>query len=407
MPGDSPRLLILFITAFVDMVGLTMILPLLPFYATNLGASATTVGLLIAAFSGAQLVVAPVWGKFSDRYGRRPAILAGLLVTAIAYLLFAYAGSILALLISRIVQGIGGGTIGVVQAYVTDASTPERRTRSLGWLSAVTSLGAVAGPAFGSSMIAIGGATAPGLAAASLAVLVAGFGWRYLGESRDLLSTAERAAATTSGRAVLDVLTRWRDQPSRLIWIYTIGIGAFYGTGQIAPLLLEQRFGITERTAGYFFMYLGGMGVVVRSLVLGRVVDRLGEPRLSRLGILLLSAGLVLTGLAHGYPVLLAGFTLMPFGTAFLFPCLTGMLSQIVPRAERGLYMGVQQAFGGVSRVGFPIAAGIAIDRSGAGVPFWVSGALVLLTLPLAMVVHPPARAGPAAGGSRPPGGAP
>ncbi len=121
------RLLVLFVTAFVDMVGLTMIIPLLPFYATELGASATVVGLLVSAFAVAQLVVAPVWGRFSDRYGRRPAILAGLLLTGSAYVIFAFAGSVLVLLLSRLVQGAGGGTIGVVQAYVADASPPEER----------------------------------------------------------------------------------------------------------------------------------------------------------------------------------------------------------------------------------------------------------------------------------------
>jgi MFS family permease len=110
------RLLVLFVTAFVDMVGLTMVIPLLPFYATDLGASATVVGLLVSAFSVAQLAVAPVWGRFSDRYGRRPAILAGLLLTACAYVIFAFAGSVAVLLLSRLVQGLGGGTIGVVQA---------------------------------------------------------------------------------------------------------------------------------------------------------------------------------------------------------------------------------------------------------------------------------------------------
>src|SRR5262249_39070836 len=113
------------------MVGLTMIMPLLPFYARGLGASATIVGLLVAAFSAAQLAVAPLWGRLSDRYGRRPAILAGLLVTSAAYVLFALAGSLGLLLVSRMIQGIGGGTIGVVQAYVADASPPEGRTKSL------------------------------------------------------------------------------------------------------------------------------------------------------------------------------------------------------------------------------------------------------------------------------------
>jgi MFS family permease len=380
------RLLVLFVTAFVDMVGLTMIIPLLPFYATELGASATVVGVLVSAFSVAQLAVAPVWGRFSDRYGRRPGILAGLLLTSCAYVIFAFAGSVPVLLLSRLVQGLGGGTIGVVQAYVADASRPEERTKSLGWLSAVTSLGAVAGPAFGSLMISIGGKAAPGLAAAALALLVAGFAARFLAESRQLgVSGSHAVPSTTSPRqAIIRVLSHWHEPASRLIWIYTIGIGAFYGTIQVVPLLLMNRLGVTEHNIGYFVMYLGGMGVVVRSLLLGRLVDRLGEARLSRLGIVLLAAGLASTGLASHGGILFLGFTLMPLGTAFLFPCVTGLLSRVVPSNERGLYMGVQHTFGGLSRVLFPVAAGLLMDRFGVGVPFWISALLVLGTLPFA-----------------------
>jgi MFS family permease len=380
------RLAVLFVTAFVDMVGLTMIVPLLPFYATDLGANATVVGLLVSAFSVAQLAVAPLWGRFSDRYGRRPAILAGLLLTAGAYLIFAYAGSVAVLLLSRLVQGLGGGTIGVVQAYVADASSPEERTKSLGWLSAVTSLGAVAGPAFGSLMISVGGRPAPGLAAAALAILVAGFAARFLGESRQLTTSGSHPPASTTlpRQAIARVLSHWHEPASRLIWIYTIGIGAFYGTIQVSPLLLTSRLGVNEQNVGYFVMYLGGMGVVVRSLLLGRAVDLLGEARLSRLGLVLLAAGLGCTGLgAHG-AIIFLGFTLMPFGTAFLFPCVTGLLSRVVPGNERGLYMGVQHTFGGLSRVLFPVAAGLLMDRFEVGVPFWISGLLVLATLPFA-----------------------
>jgi MFS family permease len=385
------KLLVLFVTAFVDMVGLTMIVPLLPYYATDFGASATTVGLLISAFSIAQLAVAPSWGRFSDGYGRRPAILAGLLLTALAYVLFAFAGSIVALLVSRLIQGAGGGTIGVVQAYVADASTPKERTKSLGWLSVVTSLGAVAGPAFGSAMIGIGGRRAPGIGAAILSLLVAVFAWRYLRESRELRpSASHKIPPTTTGRAAIRrVVTHWQEPASRLIWIYTIAIGAFYGTIQTSPLLLADRFNVTAQNIGYFVMYLGGMGVVVRSLVLGRMVDRFGEARLSRFGVVLLALGLTVTGLAWGWPPLILGFTLMPIGTAFLFPCVTGLLSGVVPSNERGLYMGVQHTFGGVSRVAVPIAAGFLMDHAGVGVPFWLSGLLVLGTLPLtAALLH-------------------
>ena len=360
-----------------------MIVPLLPYYATEFGAGAATVGLLISAFSVAQLAVAPVWGRLSDRYGRRPAILAGLLITSAAYLVFGFAGSVPALLLARVVQGIGGGTIGVVQAYVADVSPPEERTKSLGWLSAITSLGAVAGPAFGSLMVSLGGQEFVGLGAAGLAALVAVFAWWFLVESRNA-PAAEHAAPPRTGRAAIaQVLSRWHEPAPRLIWIYAIGIGAFYGTIQTVPLLLSDRLGVTERTVGYFVMYLGGMGVVVRTLVLGRAVDRLGEARLARLGIVILAAGLIATGAARGSAMLAAGFTLMPLGTAFLFPCVTGLLSRAVPGAERGLYMGVQHTFGGVSRVAFPIAAGLLMDRFGVGVPFWLAGVLVLASLPL------------------------
>lgn len=378
------RLIVLFVVAFVDMVGLAMIVPLLPYYATEFGASALVVGLLISAFSIAQLACAPVWGRLSDRYGRRPAILAGLAVTAAAYVLFGFARSIPLLLFARLVQGLGGGTIGVVQAYVADASASTERTKSLGWLSAVTSLGAVAGPALGSGLDAAGGPKAVGLGAAALALLVAVFAWRFLRETREPAGRPSGAHTLTTGRAAMvRVLTQVNEPASRLIWIYTIAIGAFYGTIQTSPLLLSERLGVTEHSIGFFIMYLGGLGVVIRTLILGRMVDWLGETRLARAGIVILAAGLALTGVAHDLPVLLAGFTLMPFGTAFVFPSVTGLLSQAVSARERGLYMGVQHTFGGVSRVAFPIAAGFLMDASNVGVPFWISAILVVATLPL------------------------
>ena len=391
------KLLVLFITAFVDMVGFVIVLPLLPYYATEFGANALQVGILISSFSLAQLAVAPLWGRASDRYGRRPMILAGLVLSAVAYVVFAFAGSLWLLLLSRVVQGMGGGTIGVVQAYVADATPPEQRTKALGWLSAVTSLGAVVGPAFGSILDQAFGRHAPGLVAAALASLIAVFAWRFLRESREMRASGAFAApATTSGRVALRrVVSRPGEPASRLIWIYAIAIGAFYGTGPTMPLLLSARLGITEHGIGYFFMYFGAMGVIARAGLLGWALDRLGEARLARLGIVLLASGLALLSAAHGYPVLLVSMTLMPLGTAFLFPCVTGLLSQVVTSGDRGLYMGVQQTFGGVSRVAFPVAAGFAMDAYGYGTPFLAAAAMVLVTLPLtgAMAGYAPAKA--------------
>src|SRR5213075_3213194 len=144
------KLTVLMITAFVDMLGLAMIIPLLPFYATKMGAYATIVGVLIAAFSVAQLASSPLWGRVSDRYGRRPALLVGLGASGIAFIIFAHATAWWMLLLSRIVQGAGGGTTGVVQAYVGDALEKKDRAKALGWISAATSEGVMIGPAIGS-----------------------------------------------------------------------------------------------------------------------------------------------------------------------------------------------------------------------------------------------------------------
>ena len=377
------KLTVLMITAFVDMLGLVMILPLLPFYATKLGGSATIVGGLIAAFSLAQLLSAPLWGSFSDRYGRRPALLSGLILSAVAYVIFAFAGSIWMLLFSRLVQGAGGGTIGVVQAYVADVSDPKDRARSLGWLSAVTSLGAVIGPAIGSALVQLWGRHAPGLAAAAFSVLVSMFAWEFLRESNSEVTTTDEHATMehVEGSVMWNVIAHPSQPAPRLIWIYTIAIGAFYGMAPTLPLVLQKYLPITESNVGYFVMYLGGMGFVVRSLILGRMIEWLGEANLARLGLLVLGLGLGLVAAIRSYSMVIVSFTLMPVGTAFLFPSITAMLSRVVPRSRRGLYMGVQQTFGGVSKVAFPVATGIAMDRLGLGVPFIVAGVIVAATL--------------------------
>ena len=381
------RLIVLFVIAFVDTIGAALVVPILPFYATRYGASAFLVGLLVSSFSVAQLLSAPVWGRLSDRYGRRPAILAGLTISALSYIVFAFATSWEVLLVSRLVQGLGGGTIGVVSAYVADASPPDQRTKAIGWLTTVTSLGWLSGAALGSLLVTLGGERTPGLFTASVSLLVAAFASQYLVESRTMRTsgTMRVPPKVRSGReAIVHVLAHGGEPAPRLIWIYAVGIGAFYGTAAVMPLLLEERLGITEHTIGYVVMYFAGLGVVIRAGVLGRMVDWLGEPRLSRIGIVLLAIGLALGGFGRSHPVLFTSFTLMPIGTAFLFPCVTGMLSQLVSASERGLYLGVQQTFGGIARVGFPVLAGALMDRFGRGTPFVISAALVLLTLPLA-----------------------
>ena len=274
------RLSILMATAFIDMIGFAMVLPLLPFYAVNLGADDWMIGPLVAVFAVAQLVTAPVLGRVSDRYGRRPVIMMGLVAGAIAYTIFGLATSLWMLFLSRFAQGMGGGTTGVLQAYIADTTAPSQRARALGWLSAATSGGIMIGPAIGSLAIKLGPA-APGLFAAALCLANLAFAARWLPEPkarRPLDGTTTGTYVRPSIRsAAWEVLRRPTGSVAHLVWIYAVGMGAFTAMTSILPLFLWYRFGITEETIGFFFVYVGFLSMIIRALFLGWLVDQLGE----------------------------------------------------------------------------------------------------------------------------------
>jgi MFS family permease len=377
----NAKLFVLIVTNFVDMVGLLMIIPLLPFYARDLGGGALIVAILMGAFTAAQLLSAPLWGRFSDKYGRRPALLVGLTAAGIAYVVFAFAHTIWLLLLSRLVQGAGGGTVGVIQAYVADSVEFDNRVKVLGWLSAATNVGVAIGPALGSAALKFG-SRGPGLAAASLCVINIFFAWRFLRESRDM-SEAHDKKPRSSRTVIARVVTHPAEPAPRLIWIYSIAMGAFSGLMAILALFLADRFGVGKDNIWIFYTYVGAISVVTRAGILGRMVDRFGEAQLSRIGLSLLATGLATLPLARGYVSLAVAVALIPLGTAFTFPCVTSMLSRVISSRERGLYMGVQQTFGGLSRVLVPLWAGFSYDHFGRTVPMFTSAGLVLATIAL------------------------
>ena len=405
----------LMFAAFVDMLGLLMVVPQLPFVATRLGAGGFAVGALVSSFSLAQLLSAPLWGRMSDRYGRRPVLLTALSASVVAYLIFAWAsvpaagahaGFYLALLFaSRLVQGAGGGTVGVIQAYVADSTEPRDRARALGWLSAATNLGVSIGPAIGSLGVGLWGPRSPGVMAAALCAVNIGFVWKYVRESHNPAHHGG-AAPIRPRDAALRVMTHPTQPAPRLIWIYAVAMGAFSGFTAVLALFLQARFGVTEKTIFFFFTWNGALSVLVRALLLGKAVDHFGEARLARIGQMLLVLGLALlpvTALVHvgrialpfggsfdgRYVVLALVVSLMPLGTAFTFPCVTGLLSQVIEPRERGVMMGLQQSYGGAARVLFPLLAGWTFQHLGVGYPFWTSAALVLGTLFLSFGIAP------------------
>jgi MFS family permease len=374
---------ILMAAAFVDMVGFAMIFPLLPFYALRLGGQEWVVGPLVAAFSVAQLASSPLWGRVSDRYGRRPVLLIGLSASAVAYVIFGFAQSLWLLFASRVVQGAGGGTTGVIQAYVSDSTDPAQRARGLGWLSASTSAGVMIGPAIG-SLAAHLGPVAPGVLAAGLCVVNVAFAWAFLPESRP---SHPHTAKTGIRAAVFEVLRHPMAPQPRLIWIYAVGMGAFTALSAVLALYLAYRFGVTAQTIGYVFLYFGALSVVMRAVILGWLVDRLGETRVMRIGAVLLALGMLLFPLPHDLVLMAVVAALVPCGTALLFPSVTALVSHQADPSELGQSLGVQQAFGGVARVVGPVWATPAFQGMGPSVPFLIAAAIVGVTGLLALRV--------------------
>jgi multidrug resistance protein len=364
-----------------------LVLPLLPFFATDLGASAESVGRLIAAFSVAQLVAAPVWGRVSDRYGRRPALVIGLVASAIAYLVFGFANTVWLLFVSRLIQGAGGGTTGVAQAYVADTVRPADRAKALGWLSAATNAGVVIGPVIG-TLAAAWGREAPGILAAVLCGVNAWFAWRWLPESRKPAAADIQRVRKPVWDAAWQVFRHPTGAVSRYVWIYGIGMLAFTSLTSTLALFLQQDHGVTELTIGYFFTYVGLLNIIMRLLLLGPIVDRIGETWSMRVGAGFLVVGLACFPLAHSIWQLALIIPLVPVGTALLFPSATSLMSRVSERSELGTTMGVAQTYGGISRVVAPIVATILFQRLGHAAPFYAGAAVVALVSVLAFQVE-------------------
>jgi MFS family permease len=387
------RLSVLMATAFVDMLGFAMIFPLLPYYALRLGTQEWLIGWMIASFSIAQLASAPLWGRLSDRMGRRGAIIVGLGTSAVAFVVFGFAVQIWMLFLSRAIQGLGGGTTGVLQAYVADVTEPKDRAKALGWLSAATGAGVMIGPAIGSLAFGLGPA-APGLVAAGLCLLNIVFAFRMLPESyagRSHDEGGELLKERSIKSMVMEPMRRPSAEVPQLIWIYAVGMLGFMSMTGVLALYLAFDFGITEESIFIFFVYVGGVGVLMRAVFLGKLVDWLGEVKLMRVGAACLALGLVIIPLPNSVFTLGLALGLVPIGTACLFPATSALITHRVPRHQLGQTLGVQQAYGGVARVIAPIWATAAFQGLGTGVPFYIAGAVVGFVTLLAFRVRPQA----------------
>ena len=372
-------LVIIFVTVFIDLLGFGIIIPLLPFYAESYGAGAFTIGLLGTVFSLMQFLVAPLAGRLSDRIGRRPVIIYGLLASAVAYAALALADSLALIFAARILGGVAGGNIPAAQAYIADVTAPEDRAKGMGLIGAAFGLGFVFGPAIGGVLTRIG-PSAPMWCAGALCLLNCLAAVLLLPESR-------RGSPTTVSLGRLDLFRRARRHPGlvRLLLVFFMVSAAFSGFEATFALFTERRFGFTAETIGYVFAFIGVILATVNGLLVGRVVPRLGERRTVPLALGAIALGLLLIPMAPTVLALFAVCGTIALGMGFNNPALTSMVSRLSDPAEQGGMLGLAQSLAALGRIAGPAWGGYLFENLGMTIPYMSAGSIMVLALLLAV----------------------
>jgi len=381
-------LFLMALTIFIDFAGFGLIIPLLPFWAEHLGANPVGVGLILTVYALAQLIFTPVLGSLSDRYGRRPVIIASLLIEAIAFALTALSGSLLMLLIARFIGGVGASNIGSAQAVVSDTTTPEKRARGMGMIGAAIGLGFVVGPAVG-GLLAPHGLAVPFWVALGVALVNMLLVAIFLPETR---KRQERAHEPRKSRNVM--LAGWRlalrsPAVARLVAINLLFTIAFTAMETVFPLFTQHTFGWGAAQNGYIFTYVGFVIVIMQGGLVGPLVKRFGEKGVMIAGLALLAVGLALLPWSTQSGVLLVALGILSAGDGAATPTISTLLSFASPEETQGETLGMAQGVGGLGRIIGPLFAGSVFAYGGPGVPFLVGAALIVAAVIVALPALP------------------
>jgi len=370
-------------TVALDLVGFGIVLPILPLYAERFGASATTIGILLSTFSIAQLLLAPVWGRVSDRIGRKPVILISLFGTAAGSFLTGAAGSLPLLFLGRLVDGASGASVSVAQAAVADVAEPSERPRLLGLLGAAFGLGFVAGPALG-ALAALGGPHVPFYLAGCLALVNAVVAIRRLPETAPIGSESTSNRRQRGERLSPDV----RGDLWRLALCAFVATCAFAGFEATFALFGQARFDLTLSSTGAVFAGIGLFLVLVQAGLVHPVVSRLGAVGTLRGGLTLNIVGLLLLAVAVHWAVLVLALAALIVGQGLTTPTLASIVAGRSPTERRGGALGLQQMASGMGRVIGPVLAGVLFQRIGVGAPYVVGAGITAGALALVLTMH-------------------
>ncbi len=418
-PEAAPRskkapLFIIFVTVFIDLLGFGIVLPLLPRYAKAFNAEGLTIGLLMASFSAMQFVFAPIWGRVSDRIGRRPVLLLGLAGSTVFYGMFGYVTAIGTqtwlgldvltwLFLTRIGAGIAGATISTAQAYIADITGVGERTKGMALIGAAFGIGFTFGPLIGAACVSStpGGAPSPmaGYVASGLSALAFLFAVARLPES---LTPGKSAPSAHGGLSRIAAAMSLPGVGLALITIFltTVAFAQFESTlslltGKLGLSEAAEKLeeGLSDRTNFFIFAYVGFVLSIAQGGIVRRLATRMKPQALALGGAIVMVAGLALIGLAakhRSLGELIAFLPIVVLGFSALNPSLQSILSLRTPPERQGEVLGVGQSMSALARILGPIAGTKLFYSSDIALPYWVGAALMLLGAGLVLALKAP-----------------
>jgi len=367
------NLYILTFVLFVVMLGYGIVIPILPFYVEDMGAGGTELGLLVASYAVMRLICGPIWGSLSDRVGRKPILIIGILGYAITMLWFGLATQLWMLFAARILSGIlSSATAPTTMAYIGDTTPEKERGGGMGMLGAAGGVGTILGPALG-GLLAGESLSLPFFIAAGLSLLSLLLAWAFLPESlpaADRLQARKAAApdgapgGAASTEGILDVRLWLRTIRSpigvlfALTFISTCGLMIF---ASVFGLYALERYGFGPQEVGVMMMVLGLVSAIGQGGLAGPLTKRWGDETVIRGGLLATTAGFALMLLAADYVTILLATAFFGLATALQIPALTSLTSRRATLPQ-GIMMGLSNSFVSLGRIFGPLLAGYIFD---------------------------------------------
>jgi MFS transporter, DHA1 family, tetracycline resistance protein len=376
----NKQLAAIFLIVFIDLLGFSLILPLLPYYAQSYGASPVVTGILVASYAAAQLIGAPILGRLSDRFGRRPILLVSIVGTVIGFVLLGMAKTLALLFAARILDGVTGGNLSIAQAYISDVTDSKNRARSLGMIGAAFGLGFIIGPATG-GFLSQWGYNVPAYSAAGLATLNLILVYFWLPESLSIERRIEIQSSPKTSftlRAMLEALQRpYVGNLLHTRFFYGLAFSLFQ---TIFALYMEYKFNFQAKGTGYILAYVGILSVIVQGFVIGRLAKHFSENRLILIGTVIMAASLAGWAFVPSIPALMVILIFTAFSGGVLNTMINSALTKSVLPEEVGGALGLAASLESFTRVISPALGGWALEKLGTWAPGLV-GAVIMAWL--------------------------